>query len=78
MGKIEDWTGKKFYNERYGWCQILRNNYPKLLMEVEKGTQHYIVAKMYKAPDVYYVHQYYDLDKAEEFYNRYITEDNHD
>lgn len=47
-------------------------------MSVDKGTQHYVVAKMYKLPDVYYVHKYYDLDKAEEFYHRYITEDNHD
>ena len=66
MSKIEDWSGKKFYNDNQhlGWCEILKNDYSKLLMSVDKGTQHYVVAKMYKLPDVYYVHKYYDLDKA--------------
>lgn len=63
-----------FYNYQLGKCKILKTNYPKILLYVDKGTKHYIVAKMYKKPDIYYKHDYYDLDKAEEFYERYIKD----
>lgn len=74
----KEWIGKKIVNDELGWCHILKFDSPKVLLYVEKGTKHFVVAKMYKAPVLYYKHDYYDIDSALEFYNRYVLEDNHD
>jgi hypothetical protein len=72
MSERNDMIGKKVVPSTLGWSHILKFDSPIVLLYVEKGTQHFVVCKMYKAPDIYYEHKFYDIDSALEFFNRYV------